>query len=214
MPRVKGKHKVAVWKLMKMSHSRCHTGMEKGREFNTGRLGNSRRFAFGRVKGFRKSSFFSPLWQCPQKLGSVFFPYRFSAVNTSGSEDPAGSTGLSPCAGAPPPPQERLSPACPPGPVCRCAEPERSRGQRRRNAGKRLFVVVSFRPGSGANPEPRRHRHRHRPLRSPQPRRVPPPRDGTRRIRGRSFSGTGITLGLLLPASRLDEEHEATPTPV
>lgn len=111
MPRVKGKYRVAAWKLMKMSHSRCHTSMGKGREFSTGRLGNSRRFAFGRVKGFRKSAFFPPLWQCPQRLCSGFFSYRFSPLNTRGSEDSSGSTGVSPCAGAPPPPQERLSPA-------------------------------------------------------------------------------------------------------
>lgn len=43
------------------------------------RLGNSRQFAFGRVKGFRKSAFFPPLWQSPERLGSVCsvgFPWQ------------------------------------------------------------------------------------------------------------------------------------------
>lgn len=83
--------------------------------------------------------------------------------------------------------QPRVSP--------RCAEPERSWGHRRRNVEKRLLGVVSFLPGNPADLEPRGHRPRN----SPQPGRVPHPRDGTRRIRGRSFSGTGITSGCSSP---------------
>lgn len=38
------------------------------------RLGDSRQFAFGRVKGFRKSAFFPPLWRSPERFwGRAFF---------------------------------------------------------------------------------------------------------------------------------------------
>lgn len=173
-----------MWKLMKMSHSRCHTSMGKGREFNTGRLGNSRRFAFGKAKGFRKSPFFPLLWQCPQRLGSFFFSSRkYKRLRGPRSGIPVCRSPTAAAGTA----QPRVSP--------RCAEPERSWGHRRRNVEKRLLGVVSFLPGNRADLESRGHRPRN----SPQPGRVPHPRDGTRRIRGRSFSGTGITSGCSSP---------------
>lgn len=81
-------------------------------------LGDSRQFVFRRVKGCRKSAFFSPLWRSPGRLGSAFSvgflwqiksPARQSGVSwRAGSgatgaepEDIAGQGGQgSPSAGA------------------------------------------------------------------------------------------------------------------
>lgn len=84
------------------------------------RLGNSRQFALGRVKGFRKSAFFSPLWQSPERLGSVCsvgFPRQIQADPRRAPLGEAGSPGRA--AGAVVPVQRRAPAAAragsPPG---------------------------------------------------------------------------------------------------
>lgn len=76
------------------------------------RLENSRQFAFGRVKNFRKSAFFPPLWQSPERLGSVCsagFPCQIKAT----PQRTPGGPGRA--AGAAPPAQRRAPAAGGPG---------------------------------------------------------------------------------------------------
>lgn len=98
--------------------------------------------------------------------------------------------------------QPRVSP--------RRAEPERSWGHRRRNVEKRLLGVVSFRPGNGADPEPRGHRPRRSPAAPPDSPSAGRDEENT----GPLIFGYGDNFRLLLPWTRLEKEHEATPTPV
>lgn len=105
------------------------------------RLGDSRQFAFGRVKGFRKSAFFPPLWRSPERFWGRAFFYRVSRADASDPGEPLrgggavppvqrrapggpgkfwGPGGLPrppPCRVPPPPP---LSPAKGPGAGRRC----------------------------------------------------------------------------------------------
>lgn len=76
------------------------------------RLGNSRQFAFGRVKDFRKSAFFPPLWQSPERLGSVC-SVGFSCQIKATPQRTPGGPGRA--AGAAPPAQRRARAARGPG---------------------------------------------------------------------------------------------------